>query len=190
MVYGAQQQTFKNQGNNYFFIISLEYYTGLFAVCRPFRQKSINLLLVHSFDNGLPDYPRFNKLLEEHLSGAKLPVRTTIFYLDCDAYDKEDEEARIYSCLDTISAKPDIILVCDDQATYSLLACGHPLLKKVPIVFSGVNFPNWDLLKQYPNVTGIWDNPNYRENIQMIEELMGIKRIRFSMTRRITEKEL
>ena len=106
-------------------------------------------------------------------------MRTTIFYLDCDAYDKEDEEARIYSCLDTISAKPDIILVCDDQATYSLLACGHPLLKKVPIVFSGVNFPNWDLLKQYPNVTGIWDNPNYRENIQMIEELMGIKRIRF-----------
>ena len=143
------------------------------------NKKSINLLLVHSFDNGLPDYPRFNKLLEEHLSGAKLPVRTTIFYLDCDAYDKEDEEARIYSCLDTISAKPDIILVCDDQATYSLLACGHPLLKKVPIVFSGVNFPNWDLLKQYPNVTGIWDNPNYRENIQMIEELMGIKRIRF-----------
>ena len=142
-------------------------------------KKSINLLLVHSFDNGLPDYPRFNKLLEEHMNGAKLPVRTTIFYLDCDAYDKEDEEARIYSCLDTISAKPDIILVCDDQATYSLLACGHPLLKKVPIVFSGVNFPNWDLLKQYPNVTGIWDNPNYRENIQMIEELMGIKRIRF-----------
>ena len=36
-----------------------------------------------------------------------------------------------------------------------------------------------DRLKQYPNVTGIWDNPNYRENIQMIEELMGIKRIRF-----------
>ena len=128
---GRNNKHLKNQGNNYFFIISLEYYTGLFAVCRPFRQKkSINLLLVHSFDNGLPDYPRFNKLLEEHMNGAKLPVRTTIFYLDCDAYDKEDEEARIYSCLDTISAKPDIILVCDDQATYSLLACGHPLLKK------------------------------------------------------------
>ncbi len=110
------------------FLLFLLSTTLVYSQCvRPFRQKSINLLLVHSFDNGLPDYPRFNKLLEEHMNGAKLPVRTTIFYLDCDAYDKEDEEARIYSCLDTISAKPDIILVCDDQATYSLLACGHPL---------------------------------------------------------------
>ena len=37
---------------------------------------------------------------------------------------------------------PDIILSNDDQATYTLMACNHPLGKNKPVVFSGVNFPN------------------------------------------------
>ena len=68
----------------------------------------------------------------------------------------------MYNFIDTIRLwKPDIILVNDDQATYTLMKCGHPFVKKVPVVFSGVNFPNWDLLEEYPNVTGSWDKINY-----------------------------
>lgn len=142
-------------------------------------KKKINLLIVHSFEETLPDYPKFNKLVAEDLKQEKVSANIQIFYLDCDAYDRDGEIQRIDHYLDTTFTKPDIILVTDDQATYSLLASRHPLLKTVPIVFTGVNFPNQNLLKEYSNVTGIWDNPDYEKNIRMIEKLLGIKRIRF-----------
>ena len=123
-------------------------------------KKTMELLIIHSFDNSLSDYPRFNHLVTEVLKKEKIQANIQIFYLDCDAYDKDGEIQRINNYLDTISMKPDIILVTDDQATYSLLASKHSIVKTTPVVFSGVNFPNWDLLEQYSTVTGIWDNPN------------------------------
>lgn len=143
------------------------------------NKKKINLLMLHSFEETLSDYPDFNQLVAEDLKKKKVSANIQIFHLDCDAYDREDEILRIDNYLDTTFTKPDMVLVTDDQATYSLLASKHPLLKTIPIVFTGVNFPNWSLLKEYPNATGIWDNPDYEKNIQMIEKLLGIKRIRF-----------
>lgn len=57
--------------------------------------------------------------------------------------------------------KPEIILVNDDQTTYSLLKSHNPILKEIPIVFSGVNYPNWELIKQYDNVTGFEDKIDF-----------------------------
>ena len=142
-------------------------------------EEKINLLIVHSFEETLPDYPHFNRLVAENLKKRKISADIRTFYVDCDAYDHDDEIARIDNFLDTLSVEPDIILVTDDQATYSLLSTRKPLLKTIPIVFSGVNFPNWGLLEEYPNVTGLWDNPDYEKNIGMIEKMMGVKRIRF-----------
>ncbi len=154
------------------------------------NKEQMNLLIIHSFDSSVADYPTFNKLVAENLKEKKISVNTQIFYLDCDAYDRDDEIKRIYNYLDTISVKPDILLVSDDQATYSLLSSKHPILRTIPIVFSGVNFPNWDLLKTYPNVTGIWDNPDYEKNVQMIEKLLGVKRIRFFYDRTYNGKRV
>ncbi|MDD6209946.1 MAG: histidine kinase dimerization/phospho-acceptor domain-containing protein, partial [Bacteroidales bacterium] len=154
------------------------------------KKEKTNLLIVHSFDSNLPDYKNLNKLVQENLEKKNVPAEISTFYLDCDTYDREDEIQRIYNYIDTLTFKPDIILVTDDQATYSLLVSAHPFLKTVPIVFSGVNFPNWDVLKEYPNVTGIWDNPDYLGNIRMIEELVGIKRIRFFYDRTYNGKRV
>ena len=143
------------------------------------EKNKINLLVIHSFDSALPDYLSINKIISKNLDKKDIRVSTQYFYLDCDAFDRDGELQRITHLLDTISVRPDMILVTEDQATYSLLASRHPLLKTLPIVFSGLNFPNWELLKEYPNVTGIWDRPNYEKNVQMIEKLMGVKRIRF-----------
>ncbi|MEI3469856.1 MAG: hypothetical protein V8Q76_15000 [Bacteroides intestinalis] len=66
--------------------------------------------------------------------------------------------------------EPEIILVNDDRATYSLLKCGHPLAKQLPVVFGGVNYPNWPLIKQYPNVTG------FRDKIDFIGEYQGLRK--------------
>ena len=65
----------------------------------------------------------------------------------------------------------------DDQAAYALMACGHPLAHEIPVVFSGVNYPNISLLLQYPNITGYADTPDYLRTIRMIESIMGKARI-------------
>lgn len=143
------------------------------------KNSNVNLLVVHSFEETFSGYSEFNRLIASDLKDNKVDVNIYTFYLDCDAYDREGEIERINHYLDTIEVKLDIIMVTDDQATYSLLASKNSLLKDIPIVFSGVNFPNRELLKEYPNVTGIWDNPDYEKNVEMIEKLFGIKRIRF-----------
>lgn len=143
------------------------------------KDDNINLLVIHSFEETFSSYPEFNRLIASDLKDKKVFANIHTFYLDCDAYDRDDEIERINHYLDTLEVKPDMIMVTDDQATYSLLASRHPFLKDMPIVFSGVNFPNKELLEEYPNVTGIWDNPDYAKNIEMIEKFMGVKRIRF-----------
>ena len=103
-----------------------------------------------------------------------IPASIFTFYLNCEAYQSLEEKQRIYTELNTLSLwKPDIIIVNDDQATYSLLACEHPLLDSVPIVFTGVNYPNIPLIQKYPNVSGFWDKPDYRKNVELIERIMG-----------------
>ena len=49
----------------------------------------------------------------------------------------------------------------------------YPLLDSVPIVFTGVNYPNIPLIQKYPNVSGFWDKPDYRKNVELIERIMG-----------------
>ena len=92
----------------------------------------------------------------------------------------------MYNYIDSIKEiKPDIILVNDDQACYSLLACGHPYLKEIPIVFAGVNYPNWSLLKKYPNLTGLHDKQDFIKNIEFIHKLFGVLQIQIPCDRTI-----
>ena len=80
--------------------------------------------------------------------------------------------------MDDLSAwGAELIAVLDDQAAYALMACGHPLAHEIPVVFSGVNYPNISLLLQYPNITGYADTPDYLRTIRMIESIMGKARI-------------
>lgn len=141
------------------------------------------ILVIHSFE---PEYMGYqgshgidNQIASE-FSKLKTDADIRTFYLDCDTYLDQDEIKRMYHFIDsTAQWKPEIILVFDDQATYSLLACEHPFVKQVPVIFSGVNFPNWALLKKYPNVTGLWDKPEFMKTVKMIENIFGPMRINF-----------
>lgn len=144
-------------------------------------QKTIyRILVIHSYEPNYPVYPHFNKLIAENLKKEKIKAELKFFYLDCEQFVKDEELDRVYHFIDSIQVwKPDLIILNEDQATYSTLACYHPFLKTIPIIFSGVNFPNWETLQDYSNVTGFWDKPDYVENAEMIERLLGRSRILF-----------
>lgn len=145
------------------------------------NQKQVyKILLVHSYAPDYVAYSDLNQMIADGFSAQGIQANIRTFYLDCEQYEEIDETQRMYDCMDSVSSwQPDLILVNEDQATYSLLACGHPLVQATPIVFTGVNFPNWELLKSYKEVTGLWDKPDYLETINMVEKLLGKTRIRF-----------
>ena len=152
--------------------------------CQEKEEKKV--VLIHSFEQKKDTYPIFNETLKRTFDKQTVNPEIHTFYLDCEQYLDSAEIARMYNYIDSIKEiKPDIILVNDDQACYSLLACGHPYLKEIPIVFAGVNYPNWSLLKKYPNVTGLHDKQDFIKNIEFIHKLFGVLQIQIPCDRTI-----
>ena len=133
------------------------------------------ILIVHSYEESYVGYPDFNRLIDKEFRRNGVDADIRIVYLDCEAFQEEPELKYMYHLLDSVSdgRRPEIILVNDDQAAYSLFKCCHPLVTEIPVVFGGVNYPNWELLKEYPNVTGFHDRIDLMKNIRLGTKLFG-----------------
>lgn len=154
------------------------------------NHKHFHVLIIHSYSKNLTTYSEFGELVQKELEKKDIYSSIQTIYLNCEQAITPDTEVQMYHFLDSIQSwQPDIILVNDDQATFTLMSCNHPLVKKLPIVFSGVNFPNWKLLKEHPNVTGYWDKPEYLKNINLIEKLYGKSNILFFNDTRFIGKQ-
>lgn len=133
------------------------------------------VLVVESYGAQNVMYEGREELQREVLldQGIRPEVRT--IYLDCERYGLVEEMKRMNYLLDSVSQgwRPELILVNDDQATYSLLVTGHALARTVPVVFGGVNFPNEELIKRCRNVTGLIDRIAVWENVELLKGLFG-----------------
>ena len=144
----------------------------------PAHAETRHIALIHSFEPGYPPATKALELLQKEFRRLGLDCDVREYYLDCDRYMEEVENFRMAGFVDDLSAwGAELIAVPDDQAAYALMACGHPLAHEIPVVFSGVNYPNISLLLQYPNITGYADTPDYLRTIRMIESIMGKARI-------------
>lgn len=152
---------------------------SLCLVCaHPAHAETRRIALIHSFEPGYPPAAKALELLQKEFSLLGLDCDVREYYLDCDRYMEEAENLRMAGFVDDLSAwGAELIAVLDDQAAYALMACRHPLAHEIPVVFSGVNYPNISLLLQYPNSTGYADTPDYLRTIRMIESIMGKSRI-------------
>ena len=152
---------------------------SLCLVCaHPAHAETRRIALIHSFEPGYPPAAKALELLQKEFSLLGLDCDVREYYLDCDRYMEEAENLRMAGFVDDLSAwVAELIAVLDDQAAYALMACRHPLAHEIPVVFSGVNYPNISLLLQYPNITGYADTPDYLRTIRMIESIMGKSRI-------------
>lgn len=144
----------------------------------PAHAETRHIALIYSFEPGYPPATKALELLQKEFRRLGLDCDVREYYLDCDRYMEEVENFRMAGFVDDLSAwGAELIAVLDDQAAYALMACGHPLAHEIPVVFSGVNYPNISLLLQYPNITGYADTPDYLRTIRMIESIMGKARI-------------
>lgn len=132
------------------------------------------ILLIQSYEAGYPAYKEIKKIFADRLQQREIQAEVHSLYLDCTKESEKKQKMMIYEKLNKLDSwTPDIILAYDDQALNALLTCDHPAVKTTPIVFTGVNYPNESFIQKYPNVTGFHDKPDYRTNIELIEQLIG-----------------
>lgn len=83
----------------------------ILALCFPREAKGssdkkgkelFNVLVIQSYNQSLSAYSKFDKLLHEELEEEQIYSSIHTFYLDCERYNATDEEARMYSFLDTL----------------------------------------------------------------------------------------
>lgn len=147
--------------------------------CTPKEVRRV--LVIHSYEESYAGYPQFNRLIVDEFSKQGIQADLRFIYLDCELHQEKDELNLMNASLDSAAAwNPEIILVNEDQATYSLLKCNNPMVKQLPIVFGGVNYPNWNLIKQFSNMTGFHDKIDFKANIKMGKKLFGEKTNYFS----------
>lgn len=133
-----------------------------------------HILVIQSYEKHFSPYKEMKKILAQNLN--KKGIRATVYslYLDCEQSSEKQLRLKIFNKLDELSSwKPDIILVNDDQALNALVASKHPDSKSIPVVFMGINYPNIPIIEKHPNLTGFYDKPDFRANIQLIQHLIG-----------------
>ncbi|WP_455637836.1 ATP-binding protein [Parabacteroides sp.] len=133
-----------------------------------------HILIIQSYEAGLPVYKEMKKIFAEQLQKRKIHAEVRSIYLDCTKKSEKQQKLTLYKGLNALSSwNPDIILTCNDPALSALLTCDHPSVKTTPIVFTGANYPNEVFIRKSPNMTGFRNKPDYRTNIQLIEQLIG-----------------
>lgn len=134
--------------------------------------------IIHSYEKNYYDADRYRHILEKELKANGLSCEIKELFMNSDELLYYDEMERASFFIDELDKwGVDAIGIFNNQATYSLLKCGNPKLRHIPVVFSGVYHPDIDLIREYPNVTGYVDIPDYTSTIRMIEHIMGKSRI-------------
>lgn len=137
-----------------------------------------HILVIQSGETDYQPYDRYQKQLEKALSRKHIKARIDYFYLCCERYNEPDEIARLDSVVNSYAdhLQPDLIIVNGDQATYSLLSTRNPRLRRLPVIFGAVRFPNRKVLAEYApyrNVTGLYDSIDIPANIKFIRDMSG-----------------
>ena len=116
----------------------------------------------------------------------------TFDFLSCDRWEAEREvEEAGKIVIRNNRVKPiDMLVTIGDQATYSTLRNNMTLLHKVPIVFGGVQFPNWKQLAEYPNATGVTDSVDICKNIYAAYTLTGRKQTFMMLNKSFLDRKM
>lgn len=163
--------------SNKLFLVPIIFISMLFCILSASCSRTVekkHILIIHSYEANFPAYKDMKKIIADHLREKNIQAEIHSYYLDCEQNLEKKQKKDLYEKMNELSSwKPDVIMTFDDQALNILLSCNHPCIESIPVVFSGVNYPNISFIQKYPNITGFHDKPDYRTNIKLIERLIG-----------------
>ena len=166
-------------------VITEMVYPGTFCSDSEDENDNPHILVMFSENKLAYQFADCEDIIAKALKNKGVDADITFEYLNCGHWEanREIEEAR--KIVDRANAKKPLamILLYGDQATYSTLSTDTPMMHTLPVVFGGVQFPNWDQLSCHENVTGVSDPIDIVKNIEAAYTLTG-KRMTFVMLNR------
>ena len=139
------------------------------------RTPEYNVAVFFSHDPLQYSYEEMRDEIEEVFKHEHLDVNVTYSYLNCEkwGHDQELIEARRLVDEASVGRKLDAIMLVGDQATYSVMLSGNDVVKKVPVVYGAVLYPNMNILKRNKNMTGFHDSTDVVKNMEASYTLTG-----------------
>ncbi len=144
----------------------------LFGLCIPVDAKTPQVLIIHSYHEGLTWVQEINLGLARTLQSVN---DLSYHYLDTKRIPRDQFADKAKTALGFYKAlKPDVVVLCDDNALDLL---GETIARDTPIVFCGIN---GSIRDDYPeliglaNVTGVLERPLIQRTVIEMSLATGI----------------
>ncbi len=118
-------------------------------------ERTYNVLFIQSYNQRIPWNNELLKGVHDGLSRGDVKAKVTVEYLDADywAFSSECVIMRRV-CERARQRNTDLIITANDEAFYTLMHCGDSLPYKLPVVVSGIKYPDDKFMSSLPNVCG------------------------------------
>ena len=169
---------------------------GLIAIVYFSYQASFTpkrVWVIHSHEPDYEQYEEYNRLLHKELKRRGIKAQLSFSYLECNRYIEVHEDSIMRHWIDSVASHgpwPDLIITTEDQATYALLSTHRQELQRSPLLFGGVRFPNYKLLAQFDNVTGIRDTVDFVKTINVMHEMAHCQHAYTNLDQRFFDRKV
>ncbi|MGM9733655.1 MAG: hypothetical protein ACI3YT_06005, partial [Prevotella sp.] len=146
------------------------------------KEADKHILVMFSEAERRYDFVDYESIILKHFDEHNINADVTFRYLDCERWAPGEEITKAKEIVETVNGKRrlDMIVTIGDQATYSTLCNDVKPINEIPVIFAAVQFPNWNQIKKFQNVTGLSDAPDVATNIHLAEKMAG-KRQTFTL---------
>lgn len=141
------------------------------------RDKTYRVLFIQSYTNATPWHANLIRGLEAGLKSAGLSAEVVTEYLDANFWAYSSEKVIMDRICDRArQRKTDLIVTAGDEAFHTLFHCGDSLPHRLPVVFFGIKYPDWQLIESLPNVCGYTSNPDFGALLEKVSHIFPQRR--------------
>ena len=155
--------------------VSVCFFLFIFAGSAKSSPQQLNILILHSYHQGLKWTDSISEGIEDGLSSISDKVELHYEYLDTKRNSGEEYQGyladfmRLKSKLNNI--KYSLIICSDNNALNFIQKYGTELYPDIPVVFCGVNNFKSDLLKGIAHITGVVETVDYSGTLQLMSDI-------------------
>jgi PAS domain S-box-containing protein len=135
-------------------------------------ERTYNVLFIQSYTKQTPWHSQLTASLRDGLEKGGVTANIVTEYLNADYWAFASEcfiMRRI--CERARQRNTDLIVTSSDEAFFTLTHCGDSLPYQIPVVVSGIKFPDKSVFDKMPNVSGYTSTTNFdvllEEAVQM-----------------------
>ena len=118
-------------------------------------ENNYNVLFIQSYTNSSSWHNNLIAGLQDGLKEGGVKANVVIEYLNADFWTFASECVIMHRiCERARQRKTDLIVTSSDEAFFTLTHCGDSLPYQIPVVVSGIKYPDRKLFDRMPNVSG------------------------------------